>query len=93
VTRRPVQQAHANGIRTEHSGVDVRVGLYARHRVQAGDDSVGRVAQRLDARGVLDFVQADDVGVETGQRRQQLDALALELQRLVGIRTPALEVL
>ena len=63
----------------------------AEHRVEAGDDAVRRVAERVDAGRVLDLVEADDVGVEAGERREQLVALARELVRLVGVGAAALE--
>ena len=43
------------------------------------------LGERLDAGGVLELVQADDVGVQAGERREELVALARELERLVGV--------
>ena len=64
----------------------------AGQRVEAGDDAAGRVEERLDAGRVLELVEADDVGVEAGERAEQLVALPVELGRLVAVPAAALEV-
>ena len=43
--------------------------------------------------GVFQFVQTDDIGIQTGKRGEEFVALAGEFQRLVGIRAAAFEVL
>ena len=46
----------------------------------------------IDAGRVLELVEPEDVGVEPGERLEQLVALAGELGRLVGVPAAAFEV-
>ena len=50
------------------------------------------LCERLDPGRVLELVEADDVAVEPGQRGEELVALAVELERLVGVGAAAVEV-
>ena len=50
------------------------------------------LAKRLDTGRVLQFVQADNVSIETGKRREKFVALAGEFVNLVAIPTAAFHV-
>src|SRR5690606_10560297 len=77
---RLVQYADANGIRTEHAGVDVVVGSRPFGLVETGDE----VGSGLHAGGVLHLHEPDDVRVQSGDTAQDGSALALELLGAVG---------
>ena len=77
-----VDHADLDRIGADGAGGDVVVARHAR------DDA----GQRLDAGGVLHFVQADDVGIETGKRREKFVALAGEFGGLVTIPAAAFHV-
>ena len=70
--RRLVDQPDLDRIRADHARVDAGIGAGAEDVVEAGHD----VADRVDAGRVLELVEPDHVGVQSGQRRQQLVALA-----------------
>ena len=79
---RAVDHADLDRVGADRAGVDVGVAR------QPGHDAL----ERLDAGRVLQLVEADDVGVEAGERGEQLVALARELGRLVGVPAAALDV-
>ena len=75
---RLVDERDLDLVRADHARVDVGVRARAARGVEAGDE----VGDRLVV--VLDLDQADDVGVELRDRRDDLRPLPLELLRGVG---------
>ena len=67
-----VDDPDADRVSPEHTCVDVVVCPGAEVRVESGDE----VGNRLDARRVLQLGETDDVGVELGDRGEELVPLS-----------------
>src|SRR3970282_2400362 len=77
-TARLVDNPHSDRISPDSAGVDEVIRSLS-HAIETGDD----VGKRLDAGGVLHLDQAEDVGVDLGQSREDLDSLPVELRLCV----------
>ena len=81
--RRPVDHADLDRVRADGAGIDVGIARQTRHNA----------VKRLNAGGVFQLVQADDVGIQTGKCGEEFIALAGEFGSLVAIPTAAFHVI
>ncbi len=90
---RLIDQTYTDRIRADHTGIDIRICANAKHRVEPGHNSIGRIAKRIDTGCVFQLVQSDHISVQPSQSGDELVTLALELKSLIKVRAAAFHAL